>query len=111
MCSKAGLINCRSVVKKTADLKVELVDCNLHICALTETWLKEGNDMTRNQLCLEGYSIASVPRVNRAEGGMALNHKLGIKLKAKTVYSDASMECADFILCLLTTLINLFIIY
>ena len=107
----AGLINCRSVVKKTADLKVELADHNLHVCALTETWLKEGHNMTPNLLCLEGYSIALVPRVDRAGGGIVLIYKLDIKLKAKTVYSYASMECADFILCLLTTLSNLCIIY
>ena len=107
----AGLINCRSVVKKTADLKVKLSDCNLHVCALTETWLKKGDNMTPNQLCLEGYTIASVPRVDRVGGGIALIYKLDIKLKAKTVYSYASMECADFIICLPTTLINLCVIY
>ena len=107
----ASLINCRSVVNKTADLKVELADCNLHVCALTETWLKEGNDITPNQLCLNGYSIASVPRVNRTQGGIALIHKLDITLKAKSVYSYTSMECVDCALCFPTTLINLCIIY
>ena len=37
----AGLINCRSAVNKTTNLKVELADHNLHICTLTETWSKE----------------------------------------------------------------------
>ena len=104
----AELINCRSVVKKTADLKVELADHNLHGCVLTETWVKEGDDMTPNQLCLKGYSIAAVPRVDRAGGGIALIYKSDIKLKTKTVYTYASTECADFILCLLTTIINMY---
>ena len=63
------------------------------ICALTETWLKEGDEITPNQLCLNGYSIASVPRVIRTGGGMALIHKLDITLKTKSVYSYTSMEC------------------
>ena len=54
MSHNGGLINCRSVVNKTADLKVELADHNLCICALTETWLKEGNEITPNELCLDG---------------------------------------------------------
>ena len=107
----AGLINCISIVKKTANLKVELADRNLHVCALTETWLREDDNMTPNQLCLEGYSIASVARDDRAGGGIALIYKLDIKQKAKTVYSYASMECADVIFCFPTTWINLFIIY
>ena len=88
----AGLINCRSVVKMTAGLKVELADCNLHVCALNETCIKEGDDTAPNQLCLEGYSIALVPRVDRAGRGIALIYKSDIKLKAKIVYSYASME-------------------
>ena len=107
----AGLINCRSTVNKTANLKVELTDCNLHLYALTETWLKEGDDTTLNQLCLDGYNIALVPRVDRTGGGIALTHKSDIKLKAKSVYSYASMECVDFTLCFLTTLLNLCIVY
>ena len=107
----AGLINFRSVVKKIADVKVELSDHNLHVFALTETWLKEGDDMTQNQLCLKGYTIASMPRVDRAGGGIALIYKSDIKLKAKKVYSYTSMECAELIICLPTTLINLCIIY
>ena len=97
--------------QKTSNLKVDLAYHNLHVCALTETWLKEGDNTTPNQLCFEGHSIASVPMVDRAGGGTALICKLDIKLKAKTVHSYASMESADFILCLLTTLINLCIIY
>ena len=83
----AGLINCRLVVHKTTNLKIHLADLNLHVCALTETWLKEGDDTTPNQLCLNGYSIASVPRVNRTGGGIALIHKSDITLKAKSAYS------------------------
>ena len=65
MSYNAGLINCRSVVKMTVGLKVELVDCNLHVCALTETWLKEGDNTTPNQ-------------DDRTGGGIGLIHKLGI---------------------------------
>ena len=111
MSYSAGLINCRSVVNKTVDWKVELPDHSLHVCALTETWLKESDDTTPNQLCLDGYSIALVPRVNRTGEGIAFIHKSDITLKAKSVYSYTSMECVGFALSFPTTLINLCIIY
>ena len=65
---------------------------------MSVTLLKEVDDMTPNQLCLEDYSIALVPKVHRAGRDIALTYKSDIKLKTKTIYSYASMECADFIL-------------
>ena len=35
-----ALINCRSVINKSADLKVRLVHNKVDICSLTETWIK-----------------------------------------------------------------------
>ena len=43
-----------SIVIKTSDFKVELMEHNLDVCALTETWIREGHDTTAIQLCLDG---------------------------------------------------------
>ena len=39
---RCATVNCHSIVNKTSDLKVELMEYNLDVCALTETWIREG---------------------------------------------------------------------
>ena len=84
---KCATINCHSIVNKTADFKVELTEHNLDVCALMETWIKEGDDMMAIQLCPDGYSSMSIPTAGRIGGGIALVHKLDITLKSKTTYN------------------------
>ena len=39
---RCATVNCYSIVNKTSDFKVELVEHNLDVCALTETWDQRG---------------------------------------------------------------------
>ena len=55
-------INCWSVVNKSADLKLDIADSNLDMCALTKTWIKEDDSITPLQLCPPGYKAISVSR-------------------------------------------------
>ena len=59
---RCATVNCHLIVNKTSDFKVELTDHKLDICALTETWIREGDVTTAIQLCPEGYSAVSLPR-------------------------------------------------
>ena len=68
---KCATINCCSIVTKTADFKVELIERNLAVCALMETWIKEGDDTSAIQLCPDNYSSMSIPRVRRIGAGIA----------------------------------------
>ena len=56
---RCATVTCHSIVNKTSDFKVELMEHNLDVCALTETWIREGDDTTAIQLCLDGYSSVS----------------------------------------------------
>ena len=69
-----ALINCRSVVNKTEDIKLELVNTNLDLGVLMETWIKEGDTITSTRLCPDGYK-SSIPRHDRVDGGMAIIYK------------------------------------
>ena len=71
-------------MNKTADFKVELIEHNLDVCALTETWIKEGDDTTAIQLCPDGYSSVSIPREGRIRAGFAIVHKSAITLRSKS---------------------------
>ena len=105
---KCATINCCSIVNKTAGFKVELIEHNLNVCALTEYWIKEGDNTTAIQLCPDGYSSMSIPRIG---GGIAIVHKSDITLKSKTIYNCQTMECAGFLPDLENVLINLCVIY
>ena len=89
-----------SIVNKTADFKVELIEHNLDVCALAETWIKEGDNTTAIQLCPDGYSSMSIPRAGRIGMGIAIVHKLDITLKSKTIYNYQTMNVQIFCLTL-----------
>ena len=84
---------------------------NLDVCALTETWIREGDDTTAIQLCPDGYSSVSIPREGRIGGGIAIVHRSDITLRSKSVYNYQTMECADFLLDFQNMLVNLCVIY
>ena len=54
-------VNCHSIVNKTADLKAEILDNNIDICALNETWIKQDDNITVLNMCPEGYCAISLP--------------------------------------------------
>ena len=106
-----AIVNCHSIVNKTSEFKVELNDHKLDICALTETWIREGDVTTAVQLHPEGYSAVSIPREGRTGGGIAIVYRLDITLRSKSVYIYQSMECADFALAFKNMSVNLCVIY
>ena len=54
-------INPRSYKNKTALMKQFINDLDLEICAITETWLKEGDEVGKAALKLGEYEILSSP--------------------------------------------------
>ena len=98
-------------MNKTADFKLELMEHHLDVCALTETWIREGDDNTAIQLCPDGYSSVSIPRGGTIGGGIAILHKSDITLRNKSIYNYQTMECADFLLDFQNMLVNLCVIY
>ena len=90
---------------------MELTEHNLDVCALTETWIKEGDNTMAIQLCPDGYSSMFIPRAGRLGGGIAIVYKSDITLKSKTIYNYQTMECADFLLDFENVLVNLCVIY
>ena len=101
---RGATVNCHSIVNKKSEFKVELTDHKLDTCALTETWIREGDVATAVQLCPEGYSAVSIPREGRTGGGIT-------SLRSKSVYNYQSMECADFLLAFQNMSVNLCVIY
>ena len=51
-----------------------VVDNNINICTVTETWLKHEDEVIRAELNATGYTFKDVPRVDRQGGGIGLLH-------------------------------------
>ena len=77
------LINSRSVTNKTDCIQAEITEANAALCALTETWIKEYDDITPLQLCPNGYKCILIPRKVRSGGGLALIYQDNINLKKR----------------------------
>ena len=51
------LLNPCSIRNKTADIFSYVCERRVNNLAITETWLKSTDDMTRSELCLDGYRM------------------------------------------------------
>ena len=69
-------VNARSVRNKTAEIVEHIVNSNIDICIITETWLKEYDYVTTAALSPNGYGFKGFPRQsNRAGGGTGIMFK------------------------------------
>ena len=93
---KDALVNYQSVVSKTVDLQCNLIDNNFTLCALTETWIRQEDDVTSVQLCLLGFKTISIPRKYKMGQGIAVVHKETIIVRSRATFSYPSMECSSF---------------
>ena len=55
-------------------------DLDLDICAITETWLKEGDEVGKAALKPEGYEILSSPCPIGLGGRIAIIHKENLQI-------------------------------
>ena len=106
-----ALINCRSVVNKSMELQVELVQNRIDICSLTDTWIRDDDTAAEAQMCPPGYKTISVPRSNRQGGGIAIVYRDCITIQRSNTYDYTTMECSDFALSLPGLSLNMAVIY
>ena len=105
------LINCRLVTNKTQEIQVELTNNNLDVCVLTETWIKEDDNVTPVRLCPNGYKSLSISRPNRTGGGIAIVFKKDFNVTKSCVTIYTTMEMATFQININNHVINLVTFY
>ena len=95
-CLHGALLNCQSAINKSQDIQLEVTTNDLNFCAHTEIWLKVEDNVTPLHFCPSGYSILSIPRKDKQDGGVGiLYHNKPTMTKGK-LYDFDSMECTDF---------------
>jgi exonuclease III len=90
-----GSLNAQSVRNKTDLIRDIVLEHDIDILSLTETWLttKDKDDVHIKGLSLPGYEFHHMPRKgNRGYGGVAVLHKANIKVIKSNVYKADSFE-------------------
>ena len=80
------IFNVRSVCNKSATLKEYVIDKEIDLLAITETWLTENEKIAINDLCPEGYSFLKEPRKHAKGGGIGLFYRNLLDIKRIIVH-------------------------
>ena len=88
------LLNARSINNKALFIKDYVVDHQIDILGITETWTKSDGESNRvvNELSPRGYSFIHVPRKKRSGGGIGLLYNTSLKIERVDCNSYASFE-------------------
>ncbi len=103
--------NAQSARNKTGTISDYICDRKVDICAITESWLKEGDTVKENELKPNGYTVKSIPRSDRGGGGIALIYKTVLKPKLKSAFEKDSFECTEWTVTLDNSRINIIVVY
>ena len=88
-----------------------MVNNNLDLCILTETWIKEGDTITPTRLCPNGYKSLSISRQDKVGGGIAIVYKTELNISIARDEPYKTMELSSFIISSGNRQINLITIY
>ena len=77
------LLNTRSINNRALFIKDYVVDHQIDILGITETWTKSDGEYNRvvNELSPRGYSFIHIPRENPSGGGIGLLYDTSLKIE------------------------------
>ena len=99
------------MTNKTQEIQVELTNNNLEACVLTETCIKEDDNVTPARLCPNGYKSLSISRPNGTGGCIAIVFKKDFNVTKSCATTYTTMKMATFWIDINNHIINLITIY
>ena len=109
---KLCTVNTRSVRGKTAELLQHILEVDIDLCVITETWLcPDGDDIIRGEFSQEGYCFDDVPRPDRKGGGLAILYRNNLKVSRCPPRLFQSFECVEWKVCCQSLIFVIFGIY
>ena len=112
-CVKAGVLNCRSVKNKTSAIVDHVIDSDLDLIALTETWLSSSDRDQRviGEITPPGYVFHQVPRLGKKGGGVAVLIRDSFKVEMKPTFDAKSFECMELAITAASVSVKLIVVY
>ena len=85
-------LNVQFIRNKTADFVdfVHEYSLDIHVVAISETWLKPGDDWIITEITPPGYSFHHIPRLHKTGGGVGLLYKSSLSVSIKSDAGDYS---------------------
>ncbi|KAJ8047785.1 hypothetical protein HOLleu_06878 [Holothuria leucospilota] len=90
--AKLCLVNTRSVRNKCSAFVDFVLDNDFDIVAITETWLKHGDDVIIGDITPAGYTFKHVTRPTKFGGGVGILFRTSLSVKIKDVEPYVSFE-------------------
>ena len=109
-----SLINAHLITSKVDQFQQELIELNVDMCGITETWLKHDDiDANVKEIPPPGYKILSTPRkTNQTGGRIALVYRDNYNIKLLDCPKDMdTMEFQGYHMRFNDTTLNLYVIY
>ena len=105
--------NAGSVRNKATAITDFLTDEKVDICAITETWLKDGTKdiVSYGDITPAGYKLEHIPREKRRGGGVAVIYKATLKAKMQKVTKHETFEIMEILLTARNDSIRLSVLY
>ncbi|XP_062827975.1 uncharacterized protein LOC134296596 [Anolis carolinensis] len=92
------LFNARSIVNKTATLSDFILNQAADLVCITETWIREGDNIPSHELTPPGFQIFQQPRSGGQGGGVAILSRDYFTIKAIPTPKIAGIECVGVVL-------------
>ena len=114
---KLGVMNARSVANKLDYVFDHIIDNNLDIVALTETWLSN-EEVNNRRVVMEcsthGFTLHHVPRNSGRTGGgvgVLINDRVKLVTRLEPINNAVSFESMEMIITIVSISIRLVVIY
>ena len=110
---KIAYLNARSVRNKVEDIVDFINHTKADLCALTETWLKEGptDSVVRGALTPPGYKLQCIERKNKRGGGVAILYNGNLKGTVQATKKMLSFEMIEMLFTSRNDCIRLAVLY
>ncbi len=109
--SNFSCLNAQSVKNKTHSLKDYILERNIQLCAITETWLKPQHDVEMGELKPAGFKLDPIHRLHNRAGGIAIVHHSSLKAEVKDKGSRQSYQYMDMFIPRGSESIRLLVLY
>ena len=114
---KLGVMNARSVANKLDYVFDHIIDNNLDIVALTETW-PSNEEVNNRRVVMEcsthGFTLHHVPRNSGRTGGgvgVLINDRVKLVTRLEPINNAVSLESMEMIITIVSISIRLVVIY